>query len=235
MSGDIPEVSETVQGQIKWFDPVKGFGFLADSLGGPDVLLHANVLQSFGQSSIADGALVSVRAVSTPRGRQAAAVLSIQPPPCSGQAPIPDLSAVPKDTLDTLPLLPARVKWFDKAKGFGFANVFGQRGDVFLHVEVLRHWGFADLLPGEAVVVRVVDGPRGYIAAQILAWDRAVPDSGAVGGAVGGAGGGEGQAGGGPVPEAVAAAQPGAPARDPAPHLREVEPRRPAVKALAAG
>ena len=228
MSGDIPEVSETVQGQIKWFDPVKGFGFLADSLGGPDVLLHANVLQSFGQSSIADGAVVAVRAVSTPRGRQAAAVLSIQPPPSSGQAPIPDLSALPKDKLDTLPLLPARVKWFDKAKGFGFANVFGQRGDVFLHVEVLRHGGFADLLPGEAVVVRVIDGPRGYIAAQILAWDRAVPDSGASGG--------EDQAKGcGHVPEAVAAAQPGALARDPAYRLREVEPRRAAVEALAAG
>lgn len=173
MSGDIPEVSETVQGQIKWFDPVKGFGFLADSLGGPDVLLHANVLQSFGQSSIADGALVSVRAVSTPRGRQAAAVLSIQPPPCSGQAPIPDLSAVPKDTLDTLPLLPARVKWFDKAKGFGFANVFGRPEDVFIHVEVLRMSGFADLAAGEAVCLRIMDGKRGRMAVQVVSWEAA--------------------------------------------------------------
>ncbi len=34
------------------------------------------------------------------------------------------------------------MKWFDKAKGFGFANVFGQKADVFLHIEVLRAFGF---------------------------------------------------------------------------------------------
>ena len=41
--------------------------------------------------------------------------------------------------------------WFDKAKGFGFANVFGRDEDVFLHIEVLRRSGLADLQPGEAV------------------------------------------------------------------------------------
>ena len=49
-----------------------------------------------------------------------------------------------------LPLEPARVKWFDKGKGFGFANVFGRPEDVFIHVEVLRQSGFADLQAGEA-------------------------------------------------------------------------------------
>ena len=169
--GTVPEF--LVQGQIKWFDPVRGFGFLADADGGTDVLLHANVLRSFGQSSVADGALVEVRAVATPRGRQAVEVVAIQPPPSAGQAPIADLDSLDMAALDALPLLPARVKWFDKSKGFGFANIFGRRGDVFLHVEVLRHWGFADLLPGEAVGLRIIDGPRGMMAAQVVAWDRA--------------------------------------------------------------
>ena len=72
-------------------------------------------------------------------------------------------------------LLPARVKWFDKAKGFGFANLFGQSGDVFLHCEVLRHSGLADLGVGEAVALRVVDGRRGLMAAQIAPWERGSP------------------------------------------------------------
>ena len=62
-------------GHIKWFDPVKGFGFILADDGGPDILLHANVLRSFGQSSIADGAQVDVEAVPTPRGLQATAIL----------------------------------------------------------------------------------------------------------------------------------------------------------------
>lgn len=176
MNGDIPEVRLAIQGPIKWFDPAKGFGFLADSAGGPDVLLHANVLRNFGQSSVVEGARVEVLAIETPRGRQAVEVISIAPAPTIAQAPIADLSMVPPARLALLPLLPARVKWFDKGKGFGFANIFGQRGDVFLHIEVLRHWGFADLVPGEAVALKIVRGPRGAIAAQILAWDRAISE-----------------------------------------------------------
>ena len=171
MQADSTPSEHRVQGQIKWFDPVRGFGFLADSSGGPDVLLHANVLRSFGQSSVADGALVEVTAIATARGRQAVEVVAISPPPSAGQAPIADLDSLDLAALDALPLLPARVKWFDKGKGFGFANIFGKRGDVFLHVEVLRHWGFADLVPGEAVGLRIIDGPRGMMAAQIVAWD----------------------------------------------------------------
>ena len=39
----------------------------------------------------------------------------------------------------------ARVKWFDKAKSFGFANIWGSSEDVFVHVEILRSSGLADL------------------------------------------------------------------------------------------
>lgn len=177
MNGDIPEVRLAIQGPMKWFDPAKGFGFLADSAGGPDVLLHANVLRNFGQSSVVEGARVEVMAIETPRGRQAVEVLSIMPAPTVAQAPIADLSMVPPARLALLPLLPARVKWFDKAKGFGFANIFEQKADVFLHIEVLRHSGFADLAVGEAIALRVVDGRRGMMAAQILSWERAAHEA----------------------------------------------------------
>ena len=78
------------------------------------------------------------------------------------------------EELRALAVEPARVKWFDKGKGFGFANVFGRTEDVFVHVEVLRHSGFADLQAGEAVALRIVDGKRGRMAVQVLAWDFAV-------------------------------------------------------------
>ncbi len=44
----------TVSGKVKWFDQAKGFGFVVSDEGGSDILLHANVLRNFGQSSIAD-------------------------------------------------------------------------------------------------------------------------------------------------------------------------------------
>ena len=173
-------VGSLISGRIKWFDPGKGFGFLADEEGGTDVLLHGNVLRSFGQSSVVEGALVEVMAVQTPRGRQATAVLSIMPAPLEDTAPIVELAALSDEDLAALPLLPGRVKWFDRHKGFGFANIFGRKGDVFLHVEVLRRFGFANLVPGEAFGLRVFMAERGLVAAEVVAWEKAASDGMAV-------------------------------------------------------
>lgn len=161
-----------VAGVVKWFDVAKGFGFLTDPDGGADILLHANVLRNFGQGSVADGARINVMVQATPRGMQAIEILSIDPPLTEPMPPIEDLCAATPEEVALLPLLPARVKWFDKAKGFGFANVFAQKGDVFLHIEVLRHSGFSDLTAGEAIAIRVVDGRRGLMAAQVMSWER---------------------------------------------------------------
>ncbi|MFC3167529.1 cold-shock protein [Paracoccus fontiphilus] len=163
--------SKLVSGLVKWFDPAKGYGFILNEEGGADILLHANVLRNFGRSSVADQSRVTVWMQPTQRGLQATEVVSIEPPLSEG-APIADLDNGVIEQLETLPLRPARVKWFDKAKGFGFANIFGYPDDVFLHVEVLRHSGFADLIIGEAIGVRVVEGPRGLMAAQVTSWDR---------------------------------------------------------------
>lgn len=70
-------------------------------------------------------------------------------------------------------LQPARVKWFDKLRGFGFANVFGSKDDVFVHMEVLRQCNIADLQPGEAVALKSRSGPRGRMASEIRPWESA--------------------------------------------------------------
>ena len=163
----------TVSGRVKWFDNAKGFGFVVADEGGPDILLHANVLRNFGQSSLADGAGIRLVVQTTGRGVQAFEVLEITPPETPAGSGLTDMAALEPADIAKLPLEPARVKWFDKAKGFGFANVFGREEDVFVHIEVLRHSGFADLASGEAVCLRVIEGRRGRMAAEVLAWDIA--------------------------------------------------------------
>jgi CspA family cold shock protein len=173
MTQDSADLRQVV-GRVKWFDPTKGFGFVLDTEGGPDILLHANVLRNFGQGSIADGAQIVVMVQTTLRGAQAVEVCEISPPENDRLALIEDLDDANLVDIAGLPLEPARTKWFDKVKGFGFANVFGRPEDVFIHIEVLRQSGFADLGPGEAVGLRVIEGKRGRMAAQVLAWEAAL-------------------------------------------------------------
>jgi CspA family cold shock protein len=164
-----------IRGQVKWFDPAKGFGFVVADEGGPDILLHVNVLRNFGQSSVADGARIEVVTHRTERGVQAVEVVEIIPPERDDSPVLTDFAGLDPALLSETPLEPARVKWFDKGKGFGFANVFGRPEDVFLHIEVLRQSGLADLQPGEALAVRVINGKRGRMAAEVQAWEFANP------------------------------------------------------------
>ena len=168
------QATRPLRGVVKWFDPAKGFGFVVADGGGADILLHANVLRNFGQNSVADGAVIEIVTQQTDRGCQAVEVVSIVPPSVEDRPALPDLEDFDAERLAQIELQAARVKWFDKGKGFGFANVFGSDADIFVHVEVLRRSGLSDLAPGEALAIRVIDGKRGLMAIEVSAWEAAL-------------------------------------------------------------
>ncbi|WP_308914945.1 cold shock domain-containing protein [Jannaschia sp. LMIT008] len=168
----VEEESKEVSGHVKWFDATRGFGFVLSDAVERDILLHVNVLRNFGQSSIAEGSLVQLRVVRSSRGFQALEILSIQAPEAVQDDAATDVPEFLRSVDDDVPYEPARVKWFDKGKGFGFANVFGNPEDVFIHAEVLRRCGLADLAPGEAVCIRSTDGQRGRLAVEVRPWEH---------------------------------------------------------------
>lgn len=165
-------IQKSMTCSVKWFDPKKGFGFLIADDGGPDILLHANVLRNAGRGSIGDGVRLEVLVNQEGERWSATTIKLIHPGTGHAVPQLEQFAAIEPATLRDLPYKPARVKWFDLVKGFGFANLFGSSEDVFIHIEVLRSSGLAHLDAGEAVTLRVVEGQRGLMAAEVAGWEQ---------------------------------------------------------------
>ena len=58
-------------GTVKWFNPVKGFGFIQPADGGRDVFVHISAVERAGMGSLTEGQRVSYE-VTIERGKQAA-------------------------------------------------------------------------------------------------------------------------------------------------------------------
>jgi CspA family cold shock protein len=59
------------QGTIKWFDNKKGFGFIAQDEGGPDVFVHFSCIEGDGFKTLTEGDRVQYEVVNSDKGLKA--------------------------------------------------------------------------------------------------------------------------------------------------------------------
>jgi len=79
MRGDVyfipdQEASLMARGTVKWFNDQKGFGFITQADGGPDVFVHYSAIAGSGFKSLNEGDEVEFDVAQGPKGPQAQAV-----------------------------------------------------------------------------------------------------------------------------------------------------------------
>ncbi|GGM79840.1 hypothetical protein GCM10007977_096720 [Dactylosporangium sucinum] len=64
-------------GTVKWFNSEKGFGFISQDDGGPDVFVHYSAIASSGYRELAEGQKVEYEVTQGQKGPQAENVRSL--------------------------------------------------------------------------------------------------------------------------------------------------------------
>jgi CspA family cold shock protein len=173
---DDDEALVKLTGTVKWFDATRGFGFIVSDGAKGDILIHFSVLKEHDRRSLPEGAMVECLVAEQERGLQARKVLSID----LSKAIDPELGRGPQahaDRIDPAALLdeagpfePARVKWFNRLRGYGFLVRDGDDSqDIFVHMETVRRGGLSDLIPDQPLRARIAVGRKGPLAVEVEA------------------------------------------------------------------
>ena len=144
---------------VKWFNPIKGYGFVQPNDGTGDAFVHVSVLEAAGHRDLPDGAAVECEISDGAKGPTVTTIFSVTLPEGGAEA---SEVAEPDG-----PLIEGMVKFFDANKGYGFVVPDDGGPDIFISGRVVASSGLRMLEPETRVRVGTQKGDKGPLAVVV--------------------------------------------------------------------
>jgi CspA family cold shock protein len=144
-----------VTGRVKWFNQFKGYGFVEAENIPEDVFLHFSVIDKSGIKQLSNDDIVVCDVKKSNRGFQVSCVLEIV--------------SHNKYEVDggKIMVVTATMRWFNPAKGFGFARMDSGE-DVFIHSNLLKKHKIENIEHGQTITMMVHRTNFGYEATELI-------------------------------------------------------------------
>jgi CspA family cold shock protein len=163
------------EGVVKWFNSVKGFGFVAIDNNPQDAFLHISVVSRAGLQSLNENTRISCMVAPSQRGMQITRIIEVLGVDTSAASSSSNFgghgggshhgggSTFSGPEVEVI----GTVKWYKTDKGFGFAIPEDGSKDVFVHRSVLARVGLGTIEPGRRIRMKVQTSQKGREASSI--------------------------------------------------------------------
>lgn len=164
---------ERIEANVKWYNPVKGYGFLIRGGHANDIMIHFSTLDAIGCAYVKEGDRVVCEVASGKSGLYVIRVIEVK----FESFDLRSLSGfftsrlIPVD-LESLEEIEGTIKWYNPTKGYGFIVSDEGGREVFIHSTILQQAGYKALEPGTRVLAKVFQAERGPEARTIRIIDE---------------------------------------------------------------
>lgn len=158
-----------IEASVKWYNPLKGYGFLSLGSNLAEVMIHFSALDKIGCPYIKVGDRVVCDLGCGNLGLYVSRVIEVKfssPEPRSLAHFIESHSrlkhrALGVDNIENLKEAEGVIKWYNPDKGYGFISPQDGTKEIFLHFSVLRTVGYKTIMPGTRVLAKFSSSERG--------------------------------------------------------------------------